>query len=123
MDVPMLRIAMCSKASRETKARELAKLLGITTTTLYMNVNGVQHCLQAVVLAHLPCSCAEPLDSGLLVALLGIGEIWHVMVNAHRDRLLRRRHQDPQLPPVGLAFFQVNFRLHNRPLRLPSTQR
>ena len=41
----MLRIAMCSKASRETKAREHAKLLGITTTILYMNVNGVEHCL------------------------------------------------------------------------------
>ncbi|MDE0207654.1 MAG: recombinase family protein [Candidatus Tectomicrobia bacterium] len=40
MDVTMLRMAMHAMADRETKAHELAKRLGITTTTLYMYVNG-----------------------------------------------------------------------------------
>jgi len=40
MDAVMLRIAMAAMADRETRAAELARRLGITTTTLYMYVNG-----------------------------------------------------------------------------------
>lgn len=40
MDVTMLRIAMKAMADRETNASDLAKRLGITTTTLYEYVNG-----------------------------------------------------------------------------------
>ena len=40
MDVAMLRMAMRAMADRETNAHDLAKRLGITTTTLYMYVNG-----------------------------------------------------------------------------------
>lgn len=40
MDRAMLRMAMSAMASRETNARDLARRLGITTTTLYMYVNG-----------------------------------------------------------------------------------
>ncbi len=40
MDLPMLRMAMNAMASRETNAQDLARRLGITTTTLYMYVNG-----------------------------------------------------------------------------------
>ena len=36
----MLRMAMNAMASRETNAQDLARRLGITTTTLYMYVNG-----------------------------------------------------------------------------------
>ena len=36
----MLRLAMRSMADRETNANDLARRLGITTTTLYMYVNG-----------------------------------------------------------------------------------
>ena len=36
----MLRMAMNAMASRETNAQELARRLGITTTTLYAYVNG-----------------------------------------------------------------------------------
>ena len=40
MDVAMLRMAMHAMADRNTNAHDLAKRLGITTTTLYMYVNG-----------------------------------------------------------------------------------
>ena len=40
MDAAMLRMAMRAMASRDTKAQDLAQRLGITTTTLYMYVNG-----------------------------------------------------------------------------------
>lgn len=40
MDLAMLRMAMNAMASRETNAQELARRLGITTTTLYAYVNG-----------------------------------------------------------------------------------
>ena len=40
MDVAILRMAMRAMADRETNAHDLAKRLGITTTTLYMYVNG-----------------------------------------------------------------------------------
>ena len=40
MDRAMLRMAMTAMASRETNAQDLARRLGITTTTLYMYVNG-----------------------------------------------------------------------------------
>ena len=40
MDVAMLRIAMRAMASRDTNAQDLARRLGITTTTLYMYLNG-----------------------------------------------------------------------------------
>ena len=39
IDVAMLRMAMRAMASRDTNAQDLAKRLGITTTTLYMYVN------------------------------------------------------------------------------------
>jgi len=39
MDVTMLRMAMGAMADRETSVHDLAKRLGITTTTLYMYVN------------------------------------------------------------------------------------
>ena len=40
MDVATLRMAMRSVADRETNAHDLAKRLGMTTTTLYMYVTG-----------------------------------------------------------------------------------
>ena len=40
MDRAMLRMAMNGMASRDTNAQDLARRLGITTTTLYMYVNG-----------------------------------------------------------------------------------
>ncbi|WP_291729703.1 recombinase family protein [Leisingera sp. F5] len=40
MDVTMLRMAMKAMADREANASDLAKRLGITTTTLYEYVNG-----------------------------------------------------------------------------------
>ena len=40
MDRAMLRMAMNAMASRETNAQELSRRLGITTTTLYVYVNG-----------------------------------------------------------------------------------
>ena len=40
MDVTMLRMAMRAMADRETNVHDLAKRFGITTTTLYMYVNG-----------------------------------------------------------------------------------
>ncbi|AUR01364.1 recombinase family protein [Phaeobacter inhibens] len=40
MDVTMLRMAMKAMADRATNASDLAKRLGITTTTLYEYVNG-----------------------------------------------------------------------------------
>ena len=40
MDVAMLRMAMRAIALRDTNAQDLAQHLGITTTTLYMYVNG-----------------------------------------------------------------------------------
>ena len=40
MDRAMLRMAMNAMASRQTNAQDLARRLGITTTTLYMYVNG-----------------------------------------------------------------------------------
>ena len=40
MDVTMLRTAMKAMADRETSVLDLAKRLGITTTTLYEHVNG-----------------------------------------------------------------------------------
>ncbi len=40
MDLTMLRMAMKGMADRETNASDLAKRLGITTTTLYEYVNG-----------------------------------------------------------------------------------
>ena len=40
MDRAMLRMAMNAMGSRETNAQDLARRLGITTTTLYMYVNG-----------------------------------------------------------------------------------
>ena len=40
MDRTMLQMAMNAMASRETNAQDLARRLGITTTTLYMYVNG-----------------------------------------------------------------------------------
>ena len=40
MDRAMLQMAMTAMAARETKAQDLARRLGITTTTLYMYVNG-----------------------------------------------------------------------------------
>lgn len=40
VDVAMLRMAMRAMADRHTKAHDLAQCLGITTTTLYMYVNG-----------------------------------------------------------------------------------
>ena len=40
MDRTMLRLAMRAMADRETNAGDLARRLGITTTTLYMYVNG-----------------------------------------------------------------------------------
>ena len=36
----MLRMAIRAMASRDTNAQDLARRLGITTTTLYMYVNG-----------------------------------------------------------------------------------
>ena len=36
----MLRMAMRAMAERDTNAHDLAQRLGITTTTLYMYVNG-----------------------------------------------------------------------------------
>ena len=40
MDVETLRLAMHAMADRETIAQDLAKRLGMTTTTLYMYLNG-----------------------------------------------------------------------------------
>ena len=40
MDRAMLHMAMSAMATRETNAQDLARRLGITTTTLYMYVNG-----------------------------------------------------------------------------------
>ena len=40
MDVAMLRMAMRAMEERDTNAQDLAQRLGITTTTLYMYVNG-----------------------------------------------------------------------------------
>ena len=40
MDRAMLQMAMTAMAARETNAQDLARRLGITTTTLYMYVNG-----------------------------------------------------------------------------------
>jgi len=40
MDREMLRMAMSAMADRGTQAKDLARRLGITTTTLYMYVNG-----------------------------------------------------------------------------------
>ena len=40
MDRAMLQMAMNAMAARETNAQDLARRLGITTTTLYMYVNG-----------------------------------------------------------------------------------
>ncbi|WNZ54034.1 recombinase family protein (plasmid) [Microbulbifer sp. MKSA007] len=40
MDVQMLRMAMRAMANRDTKPADLARRLGITTTTLYMYLNG-----------------------------------------------------------------------------------
>ena len=40
MDVATLRLAMHALADRNTLVHDLAKRLGITTTTLYMYVNG-----------------------------------------------------------------------------------
>ena len=40
MDATMLRMASHAMASRDTNAQDLAQRLGITTTTLYMYVNG-----------------------------------------------------------------------------------
>ncbi len=40
MDRKILRMAMNAMADRDTKAAELARRLGITTTTLYAYVNG-----------------------------------------------------------------------------------
>jgi DNA invertase Pin-like site-specific DNA recombinase len=40
MDRKMLRMAMSAMADRETQAKDPARRLGITTTTLYMYVNG-----------------------------------------------------------------------------------
>ena len=40
MDRKMLRLVMTAMADRETKAADLAKQLGITTTTIYTYVNG-----------------------------------------------------------------------------------
>ena len=40
MDRTMLQMAMNAMATRETNAQDLARRLGITTTTLYMYVNG-----------------------------------------------------------------------------------
>ena len=40
VDRAMLQMAMTAMAARETKAQDLARRLGITTTTLYMYVNG-----------------------------------------------------------------------------------
>ena len=40
MDVAMLRMAMRAMVSRDTHGQDLAQRLGITTTTLYMYVNG-----------------------------------------------------------------------------------
>ena len=40
MDIAMLCMAMRAMASRDTNAQDLAQRLGITTTTLYMYVNG-----------------------------------------------------------------------------------
>ena len=40
MDVALLRMAMRAMADRDTNAHGLAQRLGITTTTLYMYVNG-----------------------------------------------------------------------------------
>ena len=40
MDRTMLQMAMNAMAARETNAQDLARRLGITTTTLYMYVNG-----------------------------------------------------------------------------------
>ncbi len=40
MDREMLRMAMSAMAERGTQAKDLARRLGITTTTLYMYVNG-----------------------------------------------------------------------------------
>ncbi len=40
MDHALLRMAMTAMASRETNAQDLARRLGITTTTLYAYVNG-----------------------------------------------------------------------------------
>jgi DNA invertase Pin-like site-specific DNA recombinase len=40
MDRKMLRIATSAMADRETQAKNLARRLGITTTTLYMYVTG-----------------------------------------------------------------------------------
>ena len=40
MDVATLCMALRAMADRETNAHDLAKRLGMTTTTLYMYVNG-----------------------------------------------------------------------------------
>ena len=40
MDVPTLRLAMHAMADRDTVVQDLVKRLGITTSTLYMYVNG-----------------------------------------------------------------------------------
>ena len=40
MDAAMLRMAMHAMADRNTNVHDLAKRLGITTTTLYLYVNG-----------------------------------------------------------------------------------
>ena len=40
MDVATLRMAMHAMADRNTLVHDLAKRLGMTTTTLYMYVNG-----------------------------------------------------------------------------------
>lgn len=40
MDREMMRMAMSAMADRSTQAKDLARRLGITTTTLYMYVNG-----------------------------------------------------------------------------------
>ena len=40
MDIQTLKIAMAAMSNRDTVAQDVAKRLGITTTTLYMYVNG-----------------------------------------------------------------------------------
>ncbi len=40
MDKPTLKMAMSAMSSSESQAKEVAKRLGMTTTTLYVYVNG-----------------------------------------------------------------------------------
>lgn len=58
MDRPALKMAMTAMADRKSNASDVAKRLGITTTTLYAYVNG-DGSVKASGLAHWERSCSQ----------------------------------------------------------------